>query len=114
MSTLGVVGTIGIVEERSAVRPISPKREVLSLPVDRIPNAGQSSAMKMIILFVLIPAAFAAGCKRNNPPKVAANPYAATKSAEQEAAKERVEARGRYDVMHDPNDTFSINSMGSD
>lgn len=38
------------------------------------------------------------------------HPYA----AEQQAAKDIVESRGRYDVNHNPNDTMSINTMGSD
>ena len=50
------------------------------------------------------------GACRHRPVVDANHPY----ESEQNAARERVEARGRYDVLHNPNDTMSINSMGSD
>jgi PBP1b-binding outer membrane lipoprotein LpoB len=57
----------------------------------------------------MLPLLFA-GCVRHTPPVDKTHPY----TAGQTAAKDRVEARGRYDVNHNPNDTMSINSMGSD
>jgi hypothetical protein len=50
------------------------------------------------------------GACRHRPVVDANHPY----ESEQNAARERVEARGRYDVEHNPNDTMSVNSMGSD
>ena len=65
-----------------------------------------TSRFALLALLVLL---LACGC-RHRPVVDANHPY----ESEQNAARERVEARGRYDVLHDPNDTMSVNSMGSD
>ena len=66
--------------------------------------------MERFILGLVLSLAASGGCARHRPPVDSTHPFA----AEQQAARERVEARGRYDVEHNPNDTMSINSMGSD
>jgi hypothetical protein len=66
--------------------------------------------VKRFILCLVLSLAASGGCARHRPPVDATHPFA----SEQQAARERVEARGRYDVEHNPNDTMSINSMGSD
>jgi hypothetical protein len=73
-------------------------------------NVMTDEEMKRLILMFMLSLAAAGGCARHKPAVDAANPYA----AEQTAARNRVEARGRYDVNHNPNDTMSVNSMGSD
>jgi hypothetical protein len=55
--------------------------------------------------------AIGAGCARH---KAAVDGGRPPYAAEQQQARNRVEARGRYDVNHNPNDTMSVNSMGSD
>ena len=62
----------------------------------------------ILALFAILAAL--AGCARHKPAVDGTHPYA----AEQQAARNRVEARGRYDVNHHPDDTMSVNSMGSD
>ncbi|MGD9720430.1 MAG: hypothetical protein AB7O59_06640 [Pirellulales bacterium] len=66
--------------------------------------------MDRVLLLPILLALGCAGCVRHKPRVDQTHPYA----AEQNAARERVEARGRYDVLHNPDDTMSINSMGSD
>ncbi len=66
--------------------------------------------MKRLLSALLLSLAAGSGCARHRPRVDATHPYA----AEQTAARDRVEARGRYDVNHSPNDTMSVNSMGSD
>lgn len=66
--------------------------------------------MQRWIFFALLSLAGGGACARHKPAVDATHPYA----ADQTAARDRVEARGRYDVNHDPNDTMSVNSMGSD
>jgi hypothetical protein len=61
-------------------------------------------------LTILALLATLAGCTRHKPLIDQRQPLA----AEQTAARDRVEARGRYDVNHNPDDTMSVNSMGSD
>lgn len=61
----------------------------------------------LLVLFAALPAA---GCMRHKPVVDTVKPLA----SEQTAARDRVEARGRYDVLHNPNDTMSVNTMGSD
>ena len=65
---------------------------------------------KLWTLALMLAAATGSGCARHKPVVDATHPYA----AEQSAARDRVQARGRYDVNHNPNDTMSINTMGSD
>jgi len=71
--------------------------------------ASRRVDVKRLIFCVLVSLA-ASGCASHRPKVDAARPLA----SEQQAARERVEARGRYDVEHNPNDTMSVNSMGSD
>jgi hypothetical protein len=66
--------------------------------------------MKRLVLVLVLPLAACGGCTRHKPAVDASRPYA----VEQSAARDRVEQRGRYDVNHNPNDTMSVNSMGSD
>jgi hypothetical protein len=66
--------------------------------------------MKRSALPLVLSLAAAIGCARHKPAVDAVRPYA----AEQQQARDRVESRGRYDVNHNPNDTMSVNSMGSD
>jgi hypothetical protein len=66
--------------------------------------------MKKWMSLLLLSLAASGACVRHKPKVDQIHPY----SSEQTAARDRVEARGRYDVNHDPNDTMSINSMGSD
>jgi hypothetical protein len=70
-------------------------------------DKGPSMPRTLLCMCVL---ATCVGCARHTPRVDQVNPYA----AEQAAARERVEARGRYDVEHNPDDTMSINTMGSD
>jgi len=65
--------------------------------------------VKRLIFCVLVSLA-AGGCAGRRPRVDETRPLA----SEQQSARERVEARGRYDVEHNPNDTMSVNSMGSD
>lgn len=66
--------------------------------------------MKRLLTALLLTLAASGACVRHKPKVDQVRPYA----QEQTAARDRVEARGRYDVNHNPNDTMSINSMGSD
>ncbi len=66
--------------------------------------------MSRPLLICVLTLAACCGCTRHKPVADTAHPYA----AEQTVARDKVEARGRYDVKHDPNDTMSVNSMGSD
>ena len=66
--------------------------------------------MKRLVLMIVLSLAAGGACARHKPKVDQVRPYA----AQQDAARERVEAKGRYDVDHNPNDTMSINSMGSD
>lgn len=51
-----------------------------------------------------------AGCRSNKPAANASGPYAAQPAPE----RERIFERPSYDATHDPEDTMSVNSMGSD
>jgi hypothetical protein len=64
--------------------------------------------MKRLTLLLVLSLIAGAACTRHKPAVDATHPYA----AEQSAAK--TEVAKRYDVNHDPNDTMSVNSMGSD
>ncbi len=62
-------------------------------------------------LFTILPLLLIlGGCSRHKPLVDQRQPLASG----QTEARNRVEARGRYDVNHNPNDTMSVNSMGSD
>jgi hypothetical protein len=74
------------------------------------PSRSSGDTMKRLLLLLLLSVVAGGACARHKPVVDSRQPYA----AEQTAARDRVEARGRYDVNHNPNDTMSINSMGSD
>jgi len=64
--------------------------------------------MKCLMLLVVLSLLAGSACTRHKPRVDTTHPFA----AEQSAAKAAVPKR--YDVNHDPNDTMSVNSMGSD
>ena len=64
--------------------------------------------MKRLILALMLSLAAGGACARHKPTVDASKPFA----AEQSAARDRVPKR--YDANHNPNDTMSVNSMGSD
>ena len=70
----------------------------------------KGQTMKRWIFVTVLSLGAGGACARHKPAVDATHPYA----AEQSAARERVAARGRFDVNHNPNDTMSVNSMGSD
>ena len=72
------------------------------------PGPMRGKEMKRFILVLVLPLAACGACTRHKPAVDQVRPYA----AEQSAARDRVPQR--YDANHDPNNTMSINSMGSD
>jgi hypothetical protein len=78
--------------------------------IARLQSNLKGKQMKSSLLIPMLVLAACGACARHKPVVDATRPLA----AQQTAARDRVEQRGRYDVNHDPNDTMSINSMGSD
>lgn len=99
---------IGIIEGEQPPPPMNFMSDISTageLPADR----GEKPMRKWTAC-LLLPLALFSACTRHKPAVDAVRPYA----QEQTAARDRVEARGRYDVNHDPRDAMSVNSMGSD